>query len=304
MKDYIEMTEDVLCRSKNIIKKKKRAVRAAASSVLCLCLVAVMGAGVWMTGVRRNDPQIPEETIAATEPAVTGDAVPTESKSESTQKPDTSAPEISSAPNDTIVLPAIDESRVLWQGGYQDLFFLRYNLWNGKYVDDELISALNGKYVSGITPKKDNLEETPIYAILMTVHEGDYYDTRYGMTDEPKCFYQGQELTQIFNNESVEKQREAEAACIKECAEFQRQKLPEVQKFLAERGIRSEYITTKENYVVKMTSSYLIIFATSEEFASISFSDIGCGSDWNARFHWASKLNREGRWNQIVDLGG
>lgn len=76
MKDYIEMTEDVLCRSKNIIKKKKRAVRAAASSVLCLCLVAVMGAGVWMTGVRRNDPQIPEETIAATDPAVTGDAVP------------------------------------------------------------------------------------------------------------------------------------------------------------------------------------------------------------------------------------
>ena len=77
MKDYIEMTEDVLCRSKNIIKKKKRAVRAAVSSALCLCLVAVMGAGVWMTGVRRNDPQIPEETIAATEPAVTGDAVPT-----------------------------------------------------------------------------------------------------------------------------------------------------------------------------------------------------------------------------------
>ena len=80
MKDYIEMTEDVLCRSKNIIKKKKRAVRAAVSSALCLCLVAVMGAGVWMTGVRRNDPQIPEETIAATGPAVTGDAVPTENK--------------------------------------------------------------------------------------------------------------------------------------------------------------------------------------------------------------------------------
>ena len=132
MKDYIEMTEDVLCRSKNIIKKKKRAVRAAASSVLCLCLVAVMGAGVWMTGVRRNDPQIPEETIAATDPAVTGDAVPTESKSESTQKPDTSAP------NDTIVLPSIDESRVLWAnetssgGSKGNAVAHPYCTWNGK----------------------------------------------------------------------------------------------------------------------------------------------------------------------------
>lgn len=114
-----------------------------------------------MTGVRRNDPQIPEETIAATEPAVTGDAVPTESKSESTQKPDTSAPEISSAPNDTIVLPSIDESRVLWanetssEGSKGNAVAHPYCTWNGKLLKESFVKVLEGddnrykEYMSG-----------------------------------------------------------------------------------------------------------------------------------------------------------
>lgn len=283
MKDYIEMTEDVLCRSKNIIKKKKRAVRAAVSSALCLCLVAVMGAGVWMTGVRRNDPQIPEETIAATEPAVTGDAVPTESKSESTQKPDTSAPEISSAPNDTIVLPSIDESRVLWanetssEGSKGNAVAHPYCTWNGKLLKESFVKVLEGddnRY-------KEYVRDGYYFPIAITVSDGGFNPANGASVYK-------------FSGENKDKE-----AYISAFRNFENEVFDKLSKYLTQKGIvnqRVSFVETYENDGV-YAGAYLIIYVTADDFATLEFNEVGIETEWYAKFDWATRSMRDGIFN-------
>lgn len=277
MKDYIEMTEDVLCRSKNIIKKKKRAVRAAASSVLCLCLVAVMGAGVWMTGVRRNDPQIPEETIAATGPAVTGDAVPTENKSESTQKPDTSAP------NDTIVLPSIDESRVLWanetssEGSKGNAVAHPYCTWNGKLLKESFVKVLEGddnRY-------KEYVRDGYYFPIAITVSDGGFNPAN------GAAVYK-------FSGENKDKE-----AYISSFRNFENEVFDKLSKYLTQKGIvnqRVSFVETYENDGV-YAGAYLIIYVTADDFATLEFNEVGIETEWYAKFDWATRSMRDGIFN-------
>lgn len=277
MKDYIEMTEDVLCRSKNIIKKKKRAVRAAVSSVLCLCLVAVMGAGVWMTGVRRNDPQIPEETIAATGPAVTGDAVPTENKSESTQKPDTSAP------NDTIVLPSIDESRVLLanetssEGSKGNAVAHPYCTWNGKLLKESFVKVLEGddnRY-------KEYVRDGYYFPIAITVSDGGFNPAN------GAAVYK-------FSGENKDKE-----AYISSFRNFENEVFDKLSKYLTQKGIvnqRVSFVETYENDGV-YAGAYLIIYVTADDFATLEFNEVGIETEWYAKFDWATRSMRDGIFN-------
>ena len=64
MKTYVEITENIIRRTNEYQaaqKKKRRIVISTATSFCCLCLVVLMGFGIWNSGLLNNPSNVGEE---------------------------------------------------------------------------------------------------------------------------------------------------------------------------------------------------------------------------------------------------
>ena len=68
MKNYEELTNELLERRDRYVatkKEKRKRIMSIATSFSCVCLVALLGFGVWRSGVIKNDPAITPDTSVA-----------------------------------------------------------------------------------------------------------------------------------------------------------------------------------------------------------------------------------------------
>ena len=62
MKNYDELTNDLLERRNRYVtdqKRKRKTVISVATSLCCVCLVALLGIGVWQGGMLNSQSPIP-----------------------------------------------------------------------------------------------------------------------------------------------------------------------------------------------------------------------------------------------------
>ncbi len=62
MKNYKEMADSVLNRRDEYVVEKRKRMKKLTTSISCFCLCALLGAGVWQSGILNGDVQSPIST--------------------------------------------------------------------------------------------------------------------------------------------------------------------------------------------------------------------------------------------------
>ncbi len=132
MKNYDELTNDLLERRDRYVvdqKRKRKTVMSVATSFCCVCLVALLGIGVWQGDLFGTQP-----------PAVTDSSANAENNSD--------------IKNDTTKIPQYDETKIIWGDSHDD-------------ADSDAIEELNGNWVSyGLNNALEGASNNDVFAVL------------------------------------------------------------------------------------------------------------------------------------------